>query len=181
MAKRCKVCRTKFEPRNSLEAVCGFKCALAFTKTKQGKAHVNKAYRAETRERRAKLKSRQDWLNDVQVVFNRYIRLRDKDNACISCGRSTGCKVNAGHYRSVGAAPELRFCEDNVHLQCEHCNCFNSGAAIDYRIGLIQKIGAERVGWLEGPHDPKRYTIEDLKALKKEYQAKIKELTVGSD
>lgn len=29
---------------------------------------------------------------------------------------------------------------------------------------------------LEGPHEPKRYTIENLKAIKEEYTRKLKDL-----
>ncbi|RUM32065.1 MAG: hypothetical protein DSY42_01725, partial [Aquifex sp.] len=104
-------------------------------------------------------------------VFNRYIRERDKNETCISCGRVPK-KRNAGHYRSVGACPELRFEPLNVNLQCEHCNTFKSGNAIEYRINLVKKIGLERVEWLEGPHEPAKWSIDEIKAIKKEYADK---------
>ena len=47
---------------------------------------------------------------------------------------------------------------------------------MNYRIELVKRIGTDKVDWLEGPHDPKRYTIEDLKNIKAEYLAKTKEL-----
>ena len=119
----------------------------------------------------------------AQSVFNAYIRARDKGSACISCGRMPnfsahvgGSGIQAGHYRSVGACPELRFEELNVHIQCVHCNIHKSGNAIDYRIGLIKKIGVEKVEWVEGPHSPKKYSIDELKAIEKTYKAKIKEI-----
>jgi hypothetical protein len=40
----------------------------------------------------------------------------------------------------------------------------------------VKRIGADKVDWLEGPHEPKRYTIEELKTIKAEYRAKTKEL-----
>ena len=45
-----------------------------------------------------------------------------------------------------------------------------------YRVNLIKKIGLEWVEWLEGPHDPIKYTIDDLKNIKLTYRAKLKEL-----
>jgi hypothetical protein len=77
----------------------------AIRRTESNKAH---------REAKAKLKTRSQWLKGAQIVFNRFIRLRDEGDSCISCGRNTGAKMNAGHYKSVGSTPALRFNEDNV-------------------------------------------------------------------
>jgi hypothetical protein len=51
-----------------------------------------------------------------------------------------------------------------------------SGNLGPYRIELIKRIGQEKVDWLEGPHEPKRYTIDDLKAIKAHYRALTREL-----
>lgn len=79
--------------------------------------------------------------------FNAYIRKRDQGNRCISCG---SIKANqAGHYYSAGHYPELRFNEDNCHLQCTQCNMYLSGNLIEYRKGLTRKIGTERIEKLD--------------------------------
>ena len=116
------------------------------------------------------------WLKKAQAAFNAYIRARDAGRPCISCGRHHEGQYHAGHYRTVGANPELRFEEANCHKQCSVCNNHLSGNLINYRIGLIGKIGQESVDWLEGPHEPKKYLIEDLKAIEKTYKEKIKNL-----
>lgn len=170
MAKACKVCKVMFEPRNSMARVCSIPCALTDLEEKK-----RKEFRAETRRRKAAIKTQSDWVQEVQVEFNRYIRARDFGRACISCERRTGAKVNAGHYRSAGAFPELRFNEINCHLQCEHCNTYRSGNLADYRIGLINRIGLPLVEWLEGPHKPLKPTIKELQALKKYYKQRVKE------
>lgn len=178
MAK-CKNCKEQIiNPYSTTQTACSPGCAIELSQKAQRKKlkAVLKIERKAHKEAKEKLKTKGDWLKEAQAVFNKFIRERDAGNSCISCGRSTGCKINAGHYRSVGACPELRFCEDNVHLQCEHCNCYQSGAAIDYRIGIIAKIGLERVQWIEGPHDAKRYTIEDVKEIKQVYKEKLKGL-----
>lgn len=120
--------------------------------------------------------TRGDELRKAQKAFNSFIRARDSGNPCISCGRDTGCKINAGHYRSVGSCPELRFNEDNVHLQCEQCNNFKSGNIRKYRTGLIEKIGLERVEFLEGPHDAKHYSIEEIKSINRRYAKLARDL-----
>ncbi|WP_202116081.1 recombination protein NinG, partial [Glaesserella parasuis] len=109
-------------------------------------------------------------------VFNEYIRLRDKDEPCISCQRFHQGQYHAGHYRTVKAMPELRFNEDNVHKQCSACNNHLSGNITEYRINLVRKIGAERVEALESYHPPVKWSAEDCKEIIKTYRAKIKEL-----
>ena len=82
--------------------------------------------------------------------------------------------------RSVGACPELRFCELNVHKQCSACNNHKSGNIVEYRINLVKKIGVEQVEWLEGSHEPKKYTIEQIKSIQTEYKNKLRELKRGA-
>ncbi|MNH31573.1 Bacteriophage Lambda NinG protein [compost metagenome] len=76
----------------------------------------------------------------------------------------------------MGACPELRFEPLNVHRQCVKCNRNLSGNAVEYRIRLVKRIGAEAVDWLEGPHKAQRLTIEDLQAMKALYRQKLKDL-----
>jgi hypothetical protein len=135
-----------------------------------------KQIRKERRSAKLKLKSRADWLKEAQAAFNRFIRLRDHDKPCISCGRNHQGQWHAGHYRSVGACPELRFEELNVHKQCAPCNDHLSGNIVEYRRGLIERIGIDLVEWLEGNRDAKKYTIEEIKAIKAEYTSKANEL-----
>jgi len=111
----------------------------------------------------------------AQTDFNKFIRTRDEGDHCISCWKPPK-KKNAGHYKSRGAYPELRFDVLNCHLQCEHCNTHLSGNLSNYRINLISKIGLDKVEWLEGPHEPKKYTLEDLKEIQVTFKRMTKEL-----
>ena len=176
--KKCAVCRELFHPFQSLQKVCSPKCASDYARGQRTKAE-----RLELKKRKQALKTNGELLKEAQREFNRYIRLRDYGKTCISCGRQPNFKayiggsgIHAGHYRSVGAAPELRFDEDNVHIQCYHCNVEKSGNAIDYRINLIEKIGLERVELLEGPHEPKKYKRDEIIEIKKTYAKKAREL-----
>ena len=112
----------------------------------------------------------------AQQAFNKYIRFRDKDSVCISCGRNHSGQYHAGHYRTRGAHPDLKFEEYNCHKQCAPCNNHLSGNISNYRINLIKKIGIDNVDWLEGPHEPKKYTCEDLKEIEILYKSKLKDL-----
>jgi len=170
-AKKCKGCGEKFTPARPLQVACSPNCAYTVAR-----ANGAKKVRKEYREAKERIKTRSQWLKEAQISFNAYIRSRDAGNACISCCSHTG-KQNAGHYRSVGSAPELRFNELNCHLQCEKCNSWLSGNAIAYRISLIEKIGIEAVSWLEGKHEPLHLTIDDIKEIKTRYTRLTRELT----
>ena len=181
--KRCKVCRTPFEPRLPLQAVCGIDCAKSLAVSVRGKAEKQAAtkQRKADRERKEKLKTRRDWEKEAQAAFNAYIRARDADKPCICCGLpltsgDVGGAYDCGHYRSVGSAPHLRYDERNANGQRKQCNRWGAGRAVDYRLGLIERIGLEAVEALEADQQARKYTADELKAIRDEYRAKAREL-----
>lgn len=190
--KKCRHCGSQFKPQKPLQVACSISCALELAKAKEQRKRldIQKRERREIKARKEALKPRSNHLKEAQAAFNRFIRLRDRNEPCICCGSYgpgedwlTGGKWDAGHYLSRGAYPELRFDEDNCHKQLKSCNAGSSkyakkGRTVSqgYRLRLIEKIGLERVEWLEGPHEPKKYTVDDLKAIKAEYRAKAREL-----
>lgn len=177
--KICKSCRKKFQPVRAIQPVCeSFDCKLAYANQviSKRKAKSEKDDRKAHREAKVKAKTRAQWLKEAQAAFNRWIRIRDAGRPCISCGRVHQGQNHAGHYLSIGARPELRFNEQNVHLQCQPCNTHLSGNLVNYRIGLLTKIGAEQVQFLEGPHEPCHYTIDEIKEIKARYTALCREI-----
>lgn len=178
--KTCKnpACRASFVPQRLGQVVCTYTCGLAIKELNQEKARkeLAQAERRKIMARKEKLKSRADHLKDTQKAVNEFIRFRDKDLPCVSCGRFHEGQWHAGHYRSVNGHPELRFEPLNIWRQCAPCNTHKSGDLLNYRLELVRRIGADLVDWLEGPHEPQRYTIEDLKAITAEYRAKTREL-----
>ena len=155
--RRCKQCRKKVPAESAfvtqLRAFCSFECLTQFTKSEKGRKTIAKSSLAEMRERKQKLKTKSDYLKEAQAAFNAYVRARDHDKACISCGQWTddryGGGWDAGHYRSVGSAPHLRFNLHGCHKQCVKCNRYLSGNVAEYRKGLIDRIGIEKVEALE--------------------------------
>lgn len=176
--KKCRACKAPYEPRNSLQKACSIMCAMALAKIDRERAESREAKqrRREQREDRERIKPRSQWMREAQAAFNQFIRERDHGLPCISCGRHHQGQYHAGHYRSTGACPEARFDEMNCHKQCAPCNSHLSGNLIEYRIGLVRRYGPDITDYLEGPHEPKKYTIDDLRAIKAEYTAKAKEL-----
>lgn len=168
--KKCAGCGGVFHPERQFQKACSVDCAY-----KVARINGEKKRAAQYLADKKRLKTRSDWTKEAQQAFNKWIRLRDGAQPCISCGSHTG-KRNAGHYRSVGACPELRFEPNNCHVQCEKCNSWLSGNAIEYRINLVKKIGLPMVEWLESSHATKKYTIEQLKEIKAEYVRLAREI-----
>lgn len=181
--RTCKYCKAKYLPTKAKQIVCGAECAIGWNDKQKSRAlsSQQRMARKELREKKVALKTRSDWIKEVQIVFNKFIRCRDMGLDCISCGALLGAELvgggfDAGHYLSRGAKPHLRFDERNVHGQCKRCNRYLSGNVSNYRERLIRRIGIVSVMALEADNTPKHYTIDDLKALKAHYQAKVKQL-----
>ena len=188
--KKCKNCGKEFVPMRSTAIACSYPCAKAWVDARNAKLKAQKAKqeakidRQLTKQRKEALKTRNDYIKEAQVAFNAYIRERDKNQLCICCGKplaldAVGGGFDCGHYRSTGSAPHLRFNEDNAHGQRKVCNRYGAGRAVDYRLGLIQRIGLRRVEALEAENNPAKFDIDELKAIKEHYKTKLKELKKG--
>lgn len=174
--KTCKQCKSRFAPARPLQAVCGPMCGLERAK----KARLT-AEKKQDRVKRESLKTIPQLIKEAQVEFNKFIRLRDQlaGRACISSGRTldwSGNAVDAGHFRSTGAAPHLRFDENNCHAQSKHDNQYKAGNVSGYRVGLIQRIGIEAVEALESNNQVIKWDRETLRQIKVIYRAKCRAL-----
>ena len=179
--KDCPVCGKEFTPLRPMQAVCSPRCAVKQAKEK--KTEAKKSIKA----RKEAIKTIPQLISEAQIEFNRYIRARDQHRDCISCGQGLprdgdiGGAFDAGHYRSRGSASHLRFDERNCHGQCKQCNRWGAGRAVDYRIGLVERIGLENVEALEADNEPHKWTREELIGIKSKYKAKLKELLESRD
>jgi hypothetical protein len=170
--KSCKKCGENFTPFSTLDKYC-YVCK----KTEQALKNLAKMKKDKLKKQKEDLLTTSDYLKLAQQVFNKWIRLRDADQGCISCGNPLGSKYDAGHFWSAGGHSSVRFHPDNVWVSCYKCNVMLSGNGIEYRMRLIKKIGVERVEWLEeNGHEVKRWTKDELKELIAEYKIKIKEM-----
>ena len=170
---RCKNCKEKFEQvrfnqKYCLEPEC-VRVWVESEKAKQWKKTKQKA--------KQDLMTLSDYLRLTQQIFNKYIRLRDKGNVCISCQKKINGVEHASHFLSAGGHSIVRFHEDNVWTSCYKCNVMLSGNQVEYRKALIDKIGIERVEWLENNGSKeKKWTKDELKELMQKYKLKCKEL-----
>jgi hypothetical protein len=170
--KTCRICKQKFIPVRAIQPACSYECQVEYATKVAAKAAIARKKKAkrEHKEKLEKVKSRSEHLREAQRWFNKYIRLRDADLPCISCGRFHTGQYHAGHYRTVGSTPQLRFEESQVHKQCAPCNNHLSGNIVNYRINLLKKIGQEKLDWIEGPHESQHYSLDDIKFIKGHYK-----------
>jgi hypothetical protein len=174
--RKCSQCKCYFQQQRPLQYLCGWECATAYAKKKE-EEKKEKAWKDNKKKLKDELKTHSDYIKELQTVFNKYIRERDKDKPCISCGNELKGKYDAGHYYSVGNYPALRFNEMNVSGQCVHCNQWRGGSLHEYREGLIKRIGIEAVEMLDSKrNDSNKLTIPELINLKEIYKEKIRKL-----
>ncbi|WP_085631541.1 recombination protein NinG [Pseudomonas sp. R16(2017)] len=201
--KKCRVptCRAPFVPHVSFQTWCSPDCAVVIARGKMEKKRksLESLERREIRVRKKALKRPSDHLKDSEKALRDYRRTYELSigSGCMSCGESqesilatqgwkTGGAFDAGHYLGKGARPELRLVPNNIWLQCKSCNAGSSkyarkGQTVSqgFRTGLIARIGLEAVEALEADHEPRKYTVEELKAITAEYRAKTRELKKG--
>jgi len=180
--KQCRICDKWFQPQSGMSPkVCGIKCAIKKAESDR-KTKQKKEYKKVTKELKKKQRSndRAYLLEKAQIACNAYIRERDKHLPCISCGTTKpDIQYCAGHYKTRGAYPELRFNELNIHKQCnKYCNLSLSGNISGYRQRLIEKIGLSAVEWLEGAQKPQKLSLDDIRDITRYYKDKLKALAM---
>lgn len=184
--KKCRVCKSEFEPARPLQKVCGFLCARAFAESeRQKKARkLEQQAKRDTRQRLEGMKTVPQLIAEADRAFCAYIRARDEGKPCICCGRYenaaalTGGGWDAGHYRTRGAASSLRYDERNCHKQLKQCNRRSFDVA-SYRRNLIDRIGLDAVESLESDNAPHKWSREELRGIAATYKRKLTEIKNG--
>ena len=188
MTANCKHCRKKFEQKIFNYRYCELtqECKEAGTDFKiqkaieQGRKNIQIAKKEKFSKMKENVKTLSQYEAEAKKSFQHFIRLRDKDLPCISCGNPNPTDWCGSHYFSAGMYSGLMFDERNCHGACNtYCNKYLSGNLIEYRKGLIVRYGALFVEKLESESNEKRnfkYTKEQLIAKKLQYDIKVKVL-----
>lgn len=177
---KCKHCKQRME-------VVGHKihpeCVDPWYAANKAKIQAKKdrADRAKTKARKEAIKTIPQLIKEADQAFAAFIRARDQlaGHACVSSNRPldwSGNQVDAGHYRSRGAASHLRYDEDNCHAQSKHDNLWKAGNVVEYRINLIDRIGVARVERLETSNEPIKWERDVLRQIIAIYRAKLRKL-----
>jgi hypothetical protein len=71
----------------------------------------------------------------------------------------------------MGGHKSVTFDEDNVHAQCVTCNQFKHGNLLNYREGLLKRIGEAKLDDLsQRANETRKYTNDELKEIIKTYK-----------
>lgn len=167
--KKCKGCEMEFIPKQNLQSYCSAKCAPR----KERKPIKSKVL---SPQKSNEYITSNDLTNLLRIVFNAFIRERDKGKTCISCSIVLTENYDAGHYYPVSTHGHLRFNEDNVHGQCKDCNQFKDGNTDAYFSGLVRRIGAAGVERLELSNKTATKAYLDKTRLIIEYKQRIEKL-----
>lgn len=182
----CPHCRKRLDPNERIHKACIEPWAEAL-QAKADRVNARKARelakldRALVRERKAAMKRIPELIAEADKAFAAWVRERDRQAGypCISSGKPldwSGNQVDAGHYRSRGAAPHLRYHPDNCHSQTKRENRYLAGNAVDYRVGLIQRIGIERVEALEADNSTHKWQRDELLRIAEQFKGLLREL-----
>ena len=171
----CETCGKPFQQARSMQAVCSPRCAVKLPKVKARRE------KAADKAKREEMMTLSEWGEAVKREFHRWVRLRDHGLPCICCGKpmepnKPGGSVDAGHYLSVGSSKHLRFVEMNVNAQRKSCNRPGGTTRTSFRAGMVARYGEEGVAALEADHEPRRYRIHDLRAMRDDYRARANAL-----
>ncbi|PNM17201.1 protein NinG [Yersinia enterocolitica] len=187
--RNCKVCKTRFKPETVYQWWCKeehrIEYAVLVMKDNRSRDQASelKRRREKEREERKELKVRKInakpktyWIKQAQQAVNAFVRARDSNLPCVSCGTTSAAQWDAGHYRTTAAAPQFRFDPRQIHKQCSVCNQHKSGNIVPYRVELIKRIGIETVEAIENNHERRSYTVEELKGIRDYYRLELKRL-----
>lgn len=187
--RNCKVCKTRFKPETVYQWWCNeehrVEYAVLVMKDKRSRDQASELKRRREKEREEKkelkvrkinAKPKTYWIKQAQQAVNAFVRARDSNLPCVSCGTTSAAQWDAGHYRTTAAAPQFRFDPQQIHKQCSVCNQHKSGNIVPYRVELIKRIGIETVESIENNHERRSYTVEELKGIRDYYRLELKQL-----
>ena len=167
--RKCKYCLERYTPRHSsLEPCVKYECRLKHLDANTAK--INRANKATAKE---KIKSYSQRLGEAKKVFQKWVRVRDKGLPCISCNAKVSSVWDGGHYKKAELYSGVIFNEFNTNIQCGKCNRYLGGNELNYRVGLIAKIGEQAVIELEQLAEAtrtKKYTSQELEDIKTKYK-----------
>jgi hypothetical protein len=160
--KACSHCAEQFTPARPLQRVCSIRCAKRVAEAK------HKAEKEDIKQRKEALKRPSEWEQDCLKIVQKIARLRDRHDGCISCHmpENYGGAWHGSHFRPAGNNSAVMFNLWNIHKSCAQCNLFKGGNIASYRPRLVEKIGAERVEWLESQTQVVKRNVDYLKRLK---------------
>ncbi len=168
--KPCSVCKSSFTQYQSFVTWCSPDCGavVGMKKLDKQKRLAKIKERKETKKALEKFKTPTKWEAECRAIVQKIARIRDRHDGCISChmGPDYCGAWHGSHYRPAGNNAAVQFHLWNIHKACEQCNLFKSGNLSAYRPRLVEKIGVDRVEWLESQNHPVKTNMTYLRRFK---------------
>lgn len=167
--KLCKVCGKQLK-EGSLTKFCTKKCQELVAKEKRAKTREKKKNSISSLEKK------------LDIVFSRYVRLRDalkttgsNDNLlCYTCDKLTPYSESQNMHFVSRRHKGLRWTEDNCKWGCAYCNVILKGNYIEYVRRMQKEYGIEFVDQLIAfSKTPYKVTREELQNKIEYYEHKI--------
>lgn len=176
--KRCKECNKLFTPTRDLQPCCSYLCELAYIDSNLNSlvadGKKNRAKENSQAKRKVRINQKGGLKETAQKTVNKYIRLRDQLEPCISCGKHEALQWDAGHFKNVHGHPQIRYYTLNIWKQCSYCNDQLRSNPAEYERSLIKKLGLEKVEEIKQNISVKKYSVEYLQRLTKVFRKKIR-------
>jgi hypothetical protein len=175
--KKCAVCKNYFVPDRPFQKACSIPCAVEHGRVLNEKKQRKKASEEKRadKEKLARLTPR--YLEGkAQDAINAYVRVRDYERGCISCGKDMhwNGQWHAGHLKTRGANSFLRYHLWNLNKQCSVCNNHHSGNVAEHERGIVVRYGQERLDFLQSAPKMRRYSDEYLIRLADVFRKKTR-------
>lgn len=178
--KICRICKTKFAPRSSTTVVCSIECAIENNKRNADRLEARRKVIAKREHKQAleAIKRPQEWFDDCKKIAQKYARIRDKDDGCISCDKGPNWwgQWHGSHFMPAGNNKAVALNLLNINKACSECNNHKSGNLVVYQDKLIKKIGLEKVEWLKSQKQPHRFDVDYLKKYKRVMGKRLRRL-----
>lgn len=170
---RCPHCKGKLESGQRIHP----DCVEPWADSQQAKAEraaakktraAAKLAKAEIRARKEAMVRLSDLEEQCRKIVQKIARIRDRNDGCISChvGPEYGGIWHGSHFRPAGTNSAVELHLWNINKACEQCNFYKGGNIGAYRPRLVEKIGADRVAWLEAQTQVTKRTREYLLRFK---------------
>lgn len=194
--KRCRCCKKygKTEEMYKTPNNAYFCDTLCATEYAYANKEVGKKIKHKAQKKKVQTENTSHQHKLTQTAFNRmrvlqelkWFKDRGLEPTCISCNKPN-MDWCCGHFKTRGAQGNLRYDEKNTYLQCNrYCNMALSGningnkTSRGYISGLSERFGDKQarliIDYCETNTSPRKFTGEELKALRVEFNKQIREL-----
>ncbi len=165
-------CQNEFKQFNSLQKYCSASCKMICEVNK-----LAKKVKPLTKEDIFKYDYRNIKVSDLLIrakkELQRWVKIRDRSEGCISCDKKNSIEWHGGHCFKAEIYSGVELADINVHMQCPHCNIDLQGNFEGFKNGLIKRYGNKFFDELEelaNETRKKKWDAHELREITSKYR-----------